>query len=277
MAMAQQMTNDPQHIAATHELGELKATYKPATMCSVLVSLAMAAFGCFWAILSFSIIQIFSRIPMSPFTGLLPTLFPLFGLLFVVFALFGLISAYKKRVLRVHIYTDGFAFLGQNTLEVVHWQEVRSVLHSVTQHRSTSTDSDGSTSTTTSYHHTYTIECWPGNGVKLDATFARLRELGKTIERETAHYLYPNAWQEYQSGRTVMFGALSVSPQGLAYQGNILPWSALNEITMNESRGFITIKQQGAFFRWANVSLSTVPNIEVFKALVNHITGGKAA
>jgi hypothetical protein len=64
-----------------------------------------------------------------------------------------------------------------------------------------------------------------------------------------------------------------VTPQALSYGVKTFPWAEMKSIKIDESYGQIVIKKQGKRFIWASIALGEVPNVEVFRMLVEHITG----
>jgi len=106
--------------------------------------------------------------------------------------------------------------------------------------------------------------------LKLNATLENLGQLGESLERETARYLFPLALSAYQMGKPVFFGLLTVTQEGLFYESNRLLWSEV-KMKISEYHDHIVIKKHGKLFCWASVKLSDVPNVQVFKMLLHHI------
>jgi hypothetical protein len=89
----------------------------------------------------------------------------------------------------------------------------------------------------------------------------------------TAPYIFPRVLNTYQMSQAVVFGPLTVTPWGLSYREKTLPWTEMKSIKIDENYGQIAIKKQGKLFGWASVALSDLPNVEVFRMLVQHVTG----
>ena len=68
-------------------------------------------------------------------------------------------------------------------------------------------------------------------------------------------------------------GSLTVTAQGLYYGPKLLPWNEMKSIEINKENGHIKIRKQGKWSAWASVKLAEVPNAEIFRMLVEHITG----
>jgi hypothetical protein len=175
----------------------------------------------------------------------------------------------RNRAMRVFVYDSGLIYVGRKSRQTIYWQHVQAVWHQVEKH--TSTDSDGSSTTT--IVHTYTVDCSDGTRLKLDQTFAHLRQLGRSVEVGTAPYIFPRVLNAYRRSRSVVFGCLTVTSWGLCYRAKTLPWTETKSIEIDEYNGRIAIKKQGKLFGWASIELGDLPNVEVFRMLVQHITG----
>lgn len=265
MQVSSSMVTDPLLLGSQYELGNLRATYKPSTTCIIIMLSILVAMGVLATL--FSIVFVFTM------SSLFPLVITVIGLIFVIFPGLGIVQTYRNRVLRVFVYDAGLLYLGRTSTQVVRWQNIQAVWHNVIVKTHTSTDGKGHTSTSTSYKHIYMLTLTDGATLKFDETFAKLRELGKTIEVETAPILFHMALRTYQTYQTVQFGPLSLTPQALYHKNNMLPWNELKNINIDENHGSIVIKKHRKLFRWASVSLGEVPNIEVFRMLVQHITG----
>ena len=259
--MSQHTIDDPLALGVQYQLGNHRATYKPSTI-SRFIGLTLALFiviGLLEGIIHFQ-------------NGLSQplVLFPLFICLFIASAvLYGLIETYRNRILRVFVYDNGLIYVGQNSLQCIYWQNVQTVWHKV--ERQTSSNSNGYSRIT--IKHTYTVNCIDGTFLKLDDTFAHVRQLGGSLEVETAPYILPGVLSTYQMSQSVVFGPLAVTPEGLRYGAKTLPWTEMESININEYHGQIVIKKRGNLLVWASIGLGNLPNIEVFRMLIQHITG----
>ncbi len=273
MLSPQQLPADPAFLGAEYELGNHKATYEPATTCQIIMLSVLLAVS----IVGTLVVVLFAAALGGVIGGAFGVVIPLFFVLIMLFivgaAIFGIVRAYQNRVMRVMVYDEGLVYVGRENGRVIHWRDVLAVWHNVVVHTHTSTDGQGNTSTSTSVSHTYILSCSDGSSLKLDQTFGKLRQLGKMIEMETARYLFPGAFGLFQAGRPVPFGPLALAPYGLYYGQEMLPWNELKSVTINENYGQVVIKKQGKLFRWASVKLGEVPNVEVFRALLQRATG----
>jgi hypothetical protein len=269
---------DPQALGIQYQLGNYRATYKP-TVVGVMILYAAYLFfflvgiymSGFTTILSsvalgtaFSHGNNFPSFALSGLFGLL-TGGLAFGLLFSGLALFGIVWVYRNSGLCVLVYDYGLIYLRRKPLQTIYWQNVREVRHRVRAYQA-----GGLLAWLRWEAHYYGVSCTDGTLHKLKWIFMK-QQLGKSIERETARYLFPAALNTYQTSHAVAFGPLTLTSQGLYYGSDLLPWSQMESIRID---GLIVIRQRGRWLRWTSVKLGEVPDVEVFRMLVLHITGG---
>jgi len=123
----------------------------------------------------------------------------------------------------------------------------KAVQHGIITEWSSITGPSGCSGTVTT-SHTYTVICLDGTQLKLDATLENLGQLGESLERETARYLFPLALSAYQMGKPVSFGLLIVTQEGLFYESNRLLWSEVKSMKISEYYDHIVIKSKGTCF-----------------------------
>jgi hypothetical protein len=280
--MAQQIAIDADQLAESYYLGSSKAAYKPSTISSMIGGFIFALIGVAWAILAYYITNsmISSSYSTSGFPPILGLVIPSFGLIFALIGLGIIIKAYLNRNLRVHVYENGLLFRKRDRNDVIRWDQITFVWHKVNKTTTTNTTTNPSTGYTTTTRstridHSYIVQRTDGVKFVFDNTFSRLRELGKTIEQESARYLYPQAVAAYNAGQALVFGKMSVSRSGLSDGRKTLSWNELKSIKVDENNGAIAIRKQGKWLNWSNISLSETPNIIVFEALVNGIAGSR--
>jgi hypothetical protein len=278
--MAQQIAINAEQLAASYNLGIPKTAYKPSTISSMIGGLLAVLFGIAWVVVAYYITNSIISSASTGFPPILGLIIPSFGLIFVLVGVGVIIKAYLNRNLRVWIYENGLVFIKRHGTEVMRWDQIAFVWHKVKKTTTTNTTtnySTGYTTTTTSTRidHSYIVQRVDGVKFVFDHTFSRLRELGKTIEQESARYLYPQAVAAYNAGHPLRFGNLSISLAGLSDGKKTLSWNELKSIKVDENNGAIAIRKQGKWLNWSNISLSETPNIIVFEALVNGIAGSR--
>ena len=270
-----------QQIAALHHLGTPTAVYKPSTILAMFGGLVAVLFGAAWAVFAFYITSsVGSSFSSTGFPTILGLVFPLFGLIFVLKGVVIIVKAFLNRNLRVQVYAHGLVFIKRDSNDVIRWDQIAFVWHKVkktttTTHNTNPTTGYTSTTTSTATYHIYSVQRFDGAKFVFDRTFSRLRELGKTIEQESARYLLPQAIAAYNAGHPIMFGKMNVSFSGVSDGRKTLSWSELKSIKVDENNGAIAIRKQGKWLNWSNISLSETPNVLVFETLVNSIVGSR--
>lgn len=86
----------------------------------------------------------------------------------------------------------------------------------------------------------------------------------------------PQMLAALQAGKSLSFGVLTISPQGLGNGTETIPWSELHSVRLDEEKDTIKVNRQGKWLSWANVPMEKMSNILVFLALVERITGIRA-
>ena len=175
-----------------------------------------------------------------------------------------LYEAIETRTLRLLLYDEGLIFVQQTSLQAISWRQVQAVWHQVI-------DESSPTDTTPSTRHIYTVSCTDGTKMIIGKTYQleQMERIGLLIEKATARYLFLPALNTYQMGQPVLFGPLMVNREGLSHRSQMLLWSEVRCI--KRWYGTIVIKKQGKWVAWASVNLAAVPNVEVFKRLVQHV------
>ena len=255
---SQHMTDDPLSLGTQHQLGTHRATYKPPTTASQII-LWSIFFLLFLGIALWAMIE-----TVGVYFYHIPWLIVLGGaIVFVIIALhvYRIRNVIQNRTQSVFVYDDGLINVWHTSLQVIYWQRVQAVWHKVTEIRL----QQGSI-----YAHVYTVSCTDGTKLKFyENTVRNMLQLGKLIEEETAHYLFPAILNAYQVGQPVVFGSLTMTREGLSYRSKMLLWGEVKSIKIENWA--IVLRKQGKRSDWASVKLGVVPNVEVFKRLVRHV------
>lgn len=257
MSISSSTATDPHLLGSQYQLGDLKATYKPATAGPIIIACMFVVFG--------MILTIRSIAMSNPLGGI-----AFLDVFLVLVPLIYIGQTYPDRLLRVFVFEDGLVYVGPHSRQtIMRWQDVETIKHRV---------EIGSASRNNAVRsHTYTLTYKSGKTLTLDYTFSGIEELGKTIEVKTARTLFPKILDTYQTRQNVQFGALSLTSEGLyLYNGHsVLTWNELKSININETHGSISIFKLGEHRPWTITSLEEVSNVEVLRMLVQHITGDR--
>jgi len=166
-----------------------------------------------------------------------------------------------KRTLRVLVFPDGLVHTRGAKTNVFRWDEIESVWESAQKARPTSR----------TVYRAYTIVDHDGRKAVLTGDFVGVKALGDTIQREVSERLLPHALEAFEAGETVRFGKLSLSNEGLSNGRETVPWDQVEEVKLE--RGTITVRKEGKWLSWANVTVGGTPNVFVFLTMVDRIVG----
>lgn len=79
--------------------------------------------------------------------------------------------------------------------------------------------------------------------------------------------LLDKALADFDAGREVGFGPISVSEHGMRYKGSLLPWEDLAEVE-SDLAGDLVVRKRGKLFSWCEPSAKAVPNLFVLLELL---------
>ena len=183
------------------------------------------------------------------------------GLACVGIAVWAVTQWLRKRNLRVLVFPDGLAYVRGRKTDVFRWDGVESVWQSFQKARPTAR----------AVYHFYTLRDADGRKAVFKDDLVGIKALGDTIQQEVSARLLPRAVEAFEAGEVIHFGKLGVSKQGLSNGRETVPWEQVEEVKVE--RGVIVVRKAGQWLRWANVTVGGTPNVFVFLALVERITG----
>jgi hypothetical protein len=128
-------------------------------------------------------------------------------------------------------YRPGQLFERPGKVLVFPWDEI----DSVTQEAKLYQDVDGPKT-----QHVYALGRRDGERLVVKGAFSfpelSLVRLGEIIQREVTSRKLPLARIRYHQGKTIAFGAASLSQEGLGTDRGIIPWAEIEEITIEEGK-----------------------------------------
>lgn len=248
MLVSRPETKDPQLLGEEYHLGEWRITYPPMVSSSQFIIFGALLVG---SILLLIIVEYVFMLPVKGISEGLP-----FILIFLPVCLW---FAYHNWSKCIHVYSDGLIYVRRASLQVIHWQDVEAVRHRAYHDMKNSFDR-------------YILDCQNGEKLKIGDSFCNVRQLGETIEIETAHHLIPIVWDIYRKQHKITFGPLTLTPEGIIHEGKMLSWKKVNYIGVDNWSGCIKVRAYGKRLPWCVVRLGKVPNIQVFRIIVLRIT-----
>ncbi|MFE7508396.1 DUF6585 family protein [Promicromonospora sp. NPDC057488] len=98
--------------------------------------------------------------------------------------------------------------------------------------------------------------------------FERIDVWGPALEAAITRATTPRVLDELAEGRTVPFGPVSATPEGLAIDGQVTPWADVTNLRIDD--GYLQWKQRGEPFR-SSVPADDVPNLLVLVCVADHL------
>ncbi len=117
-------------------------------------------------------------------------------------------------------------------------------------------------------NHTDRIDLASGEIVYISWAFGKIVRLGEAIQRMSADILIPLAIDSWQGGANIPFGRLHILQDGISDGYDTLPWNDVGAVTRRSSSIIITRSDTS---RWAVFPKSSIPNVNVFLGLAEHI------
>ena len=247
-------------LAVKYQLGKVKKEYKNdvSTNMSVGISFCILGLLCFLPFILDVFVQLgyFSGLRLTFIIGLG---FLGYGINRITVAINNIGANVLNHNPRCYLCSHGVISIKGKQAQAIRWDQIRGVQKIYT--------------TSTSNIPQQYILYLPGDEepVVLDRVSTGFWLLGKQIEREVARHLLPEALATYKAGRTLNFGALNVTSQGLSLEETPknLPWEKLGYI--DEYRGYLIIKERGTLLTWKNIEVSEIINLCVLLPLIRQI------
>jgi hypothetical protein len=177
--------------------------------------------------------------------------------------LLGLFSWWRYRQTRVLLFDQGFTQIIKGEMNDVRWNEINAVWQNVTKHYT-----NGVYTRTT---HVYTLQTTTGKRFVWNDAIKNVEQLGIAMQNAVTKIRLPEVQSAYQAGQTITFGPLSVSLAGLSKGNQTVSWTEIKGVQVE--KGYIRVKKQDAWFNFAKVATSSIPNLFIFLTLVDQIIG----
>jgi hypothetical protein len=255
------LATDISTLAQTYRVGTPVTEYKNNTVAKTVLGITLSILG--GLLLLLALVNLFSA-GDSIFTKLL---FIVISLSLLTYGISQMQTARRNRGARIYLGSEGLMRLQQGQVLAIRWDQITTI-----QKLFTSSHYRGTT-----YYRLQQYICQRSDGTQevLENSFRRFRELGAIMEQEVAKRLLPGALATSNDGQSVLFGSISVGPQGIGIdkRQEILAWPELKKIKVRD--GELTVEKVGDLLSWEMIKTSEMPNLCVLIALVNSITGGQ--
>jgi hypothetical protein len=165
--------------------------------------------------------------------------------------------------LRVGLFAEGLLYCKGQHVEVLCWEDIESVLQSVTRQYV------NGIYTGTIYR--FTLRHVDGGQLVLNNRIKHIETLGPAVQTEVTRRKMAAALEAYDAGMPVKFGKLVVDREGFRYNDAFFPWQDIEEVKVQT--GIVMVRKKGKWLGWKNVSVASIPNFFVFLALVDKVVG----
>ncbi|HLF91491.1 MAG TPA: DUF6585 family protein [Anaerolineales bacterium] len=189
------------------------------------------------------------------------------GILFLI-GIAGLWSAFNNWQKAVVTYQDGLGYSDNKGVRTLRWDQVAGMTSAVTKHYR-----NGIYTGTT---HLYTLWDRDGKKLVLNDVFPKVEDLANIIRQGTFPHLYKAAADNYNAGKTVQFGPVTIGKMdGITVQKKSYKWEEVEQVSLHQ--GFLKVaKKGGGWFSGANAAIAAIPNYEVLISIINQVVGVKA-
>jgi hypothetical protein len=243
-------------LAETSQLGTLQGIYV-----SKNISTIAYIMGPFVVLIGCSILISFFLTYNSVFLG-----WPVWQLLFVpgigiawlgmgVWITFAPVKPYSLRVVE---YARGLVVV-KSRPQVIYWEQIEALWKAI---------KPGSKKGVVL---SYTIRQKDGTSCVFTSDLLKIEMLGEILEGMVSKLYLPVAFSSYRAGAPVSFGDLVLDYRGIAVQSSRkqLLWSEIRSINVDETA--VSIYKTGEYWDWFTAPSSNIPNVAIFKALVDFI------
>jgi hypothetical protein len=161
----------------------------------------------------------------------------------------------------VLLFRDGFARIQDKKAEVCRWDEVEELKRDVTI-----TYHEAFIKTT---EYVYKIRGADGRQIVINSAYDRLKDLaklGESLARESCRALRERIMPEWQAGRPVQLGGVTVSRTGLTRGKETLAWDEIKSLQLTGDK--VVIGVEGRWINWPDATLCNVPSAPLFLELV---------
>jgi hypothetical protein len=160
------------------------------------------------------------------------------------------------------VFDRGLAVANFEDVRQIPWEEVTAIWQEVTKHYY-----NGVYTGTT---HKYTVQLTDDTKYKFDDKYKEVETLGKAIQTNVTNTLYPKYVSALKAGSRLEFGPLALDRNKIYSGKKELDWNEVKSIRIRS--GFISVKKDKGWFRWAGARVPQIPNFFVFYALLKNFT-----
>lgn len=183
------------------------------------------------------------------------------GLLWFAFGIVTLRKGWRKPQSQVFVFHQAMACVERGEVEIIRWEDVNCV------RRVDGCQSDPYRVPGEGVYQLF-LDRRDGRQFVFNESLSRFPSFCRLVREHTLRHMLPLALQAYEMGATVGFGDVSISPEGIHYSGDMLPWDLFERAETSKGRLFLYSRHGWKPF--GRVELSQVPNAHVLVALAEH-------
>jgi hypothetical protein len=169
-----------------------------------------------------------------------------------------LVSAWNIWGSAVAVFDRGLAVAHWEDVRQIPWEEVTAVWQNITKHYT-----NGIYTGTT---HKYTVQLIDDSKYTWDDKYKDIETLGKAVQSKVTNALYPKYITALKAGSRLEFGPLALDYNKLYSGKKELNWDEVKSVKIQG--GFLSIKKEKGWFRWAGASVPQIPNFFILYALL---------
>ncbi|HEU5229642.1 MAG TPA: DUF6585 family protein [Ktedonobacteraceae bacterium] len=252
----QAITGNVYQFAAQHGLGKPLVACEPrkASLLSRLPGIGCILFGSLLLALFFVLYDsVFSWWP-----GWQQTLLPAISIAWIATGCWLLLTPLLYPPTRVFLCSKGLLIYVRRKKEPVPWGLIMGIWKAPVSNQ------------TSNASYAYTIRRVDGKTFAVNAELSNGALLGERLEDEVTRRLLPRAIATYKTGTPLYFGDIAVMAQGISARrgAKLLSWDEVEHITLEDAT--MSIHSKGNSWDWETMNISDVPNVSVFKGIVEH-------
>lgn len=160
------------------------------------------------------------------------------------------------------VFDRGLAVAHFEDVRQIPWAEINAVWQEITKHYT-----NGIYTGTT---HKYTVQLPDDTKYKFDDKYKDVETLGKAIQTNVTNALYPKYVAALKAGSRLEFGPLALDYNKIYSGKKELTWDDVKSVRVQG--GYISVKKDKGWFKWAGASVPQIPNFFIFYALLKNFT-----
>lgn len=170
---------------------------------------------------------------------------------------FSILTLYRIRIARrfVAVHKNGLR-LGLSHTKILSWEQIAGISTAITQDRFLGLPLHTS--------HRATLHPNVGKPIPLSPSLQRFPELITRIKASLYPRLLPGLRADFQTGKWLHFGAVSIQSQALRLQGRQIPWTQVKRITVQS--GYLVVEVDQSQNRFLT---SQILNLELLLELID--------